>query len=490
MAIYIEDYVVECISSNKKVSGHKLKQLDYRLLPELYCKAKNITMPVCAMCEKFCCFKSIAKGFGKYCGKECALLAMSDRNKKTNADKNKALSEKNLQDLRPTLLVLYQFYIDNPLMTIKEVAETHNFPYSTFRKFLIRENLLDVGRRSKIKKHKIDKEFANINSFLDDVETHINNGKSSKEIASLAGCSKNYMHVYLRKQGFNFSRNIISSYEDMIRSIIEDFGYTSLRNTRSVISPMELDIYVLEKSVAIEVNGVYWHDSSDQARSQKEKNYHKNKTDRCRDKGIRLLHFTDVEIENKYSIVKSIIGSALGQSKIIGARKCDIREIDNTTYKNFCNDNHIQGYAPASVKLGLFFENRLVSIISYGKPRFNKQYEYELIRYCNIIDHSVMGGSSKLHKHFMKRYNPKGIISYSQRRLFAGNLYENIGMHHSHTSEPNYIWVNKNGETKSRYQSQKHKLNTLLTENEYMKANGYFKIYDSGNDVYLQQLCT
>ena len=161
-------------------------------------------------------------------------------------------------------------------------------------------------------------------------------------------------------------------------------------------------------------------------------------------------------------------------------------------------NNHIQGPTNNEIyRIGLYYSDVLVSAMSFGTSRFNKNYEYELLRFCNIPYTSIPGPASRLFKKFIKVYNPENIISYSDRRLFeSGNLYSTLGFSFAYNSQINY-WYFKNRysdyyhklEHRSNY--MKHKLKDKLTnfdpnltEFENMENNGYFRIYDCGNKVY------
>ena len=132
--------------------------------------------------------------------------------------------------------------------------------------------------------------------------------------------------------------------------------------------------------------------------------------------------------------------------------------------------------------------------MSFGKTRFNINYEWELLRYCNKLNTSVVGGASKLFKNFLKENNPESVISYSDKSFNTGNLYNMLGFEYSHTSSPNYKYISERDNLiLSRYQCQKHKLSNLLkdnfdenlTETENMYNNGFHKIFDCGNDVWI-----
>ena len=133
--------------------------------------------------------------------------------------------------------------------------------------------------------------------------------------------------------------------------------------------------------------------------------------------------------------------------------------------------------------------------MTFAKPRFNKKYDYELIRFCNKSGFSVIGGASKLFNYFIKNYNtksPKSIITYANRRFSNGKIYETLGFKFLRKTEPNYFYFKKNTLTLlSRNQFQKHKLKDKLSlfdynlsESENMFNNDYRRIYDCGNLVY------
>lgn len=253
-----------------------------------------------------------------------------------------------------------------------------------------------------------------------------------------------------------------------------------LTRDKSMIHPYELDIYIPEYHLAIEYDGTYWHSTNFR---HVDENYHKNKTDLCEAKGIRLLHVFEYEWKRNPSIIKSIIRSALRKNTlIIYARKCEVRQLDENTYRDFLILNHIQGYVPTKIKLGLFYENELVACIGIGKSRFKKD-ETELIRFCVKQNVSVVGGLSKLIKHS----GVSDLVSYVNRRYFDGNGYTSAGFEYIGRSSPAYRYV-RGDEVVSRVGAQKHRLPKLLgdkfdpekTEEENMMLNGYCKIYDSG----------
>jgi hypothetical protein len=117
---------------------------------------------------------------------------------------------------------------------------------------------------------------------------------------------------------------------------------------------------------------------------------------------------------------------------------------------------------------------------------------YELLRFCNKLYTSVVGGADKLLKYFIKTYNPKEITSYADRRWSQGDLYEKLGFEFIHNSKTNYFYINK-GKREHRFKYRKDILvkegfDKNKTEREIMKERGFNRIYDCGNKKYVLKI--
>ncbi len=297
-----------------------------------------------------------------------------------------------------------------------------------------------------------------------------------------------HFHKYnIKIKNFSFSKEE----KEIIKFINIDNIET---NSRKLISPYEIDIYLPEYKLAIEFNGLYWH-SYDKKETPKQKKYHLTKTEMCENQNINLLHIFENEWLNpiKKEIWKSMINSKLGRNNRIFARKCEVKKIDDTKLiRKFFNENHLQGFAGSSIKIGLYYEEELVSLMTFGKSRYSKKYQYEMIRFCNKKNITIVGGASKLFKHFVRNYNPESIVSYADRRHSNGRLYEILEFKHSHDSAPNYFYFKPNENILyPRIKFQKHKLEKQLnvfdqelSEVENMFNNNYRRIWDCGNIIY------
>lgn len=275
---------------------------------------------------------------------------------------------------------------------------------------------------------------------------------------------------------------------------IRDFIYTiyngeiQIKNKSILSNNKELDICIPDKNIAIEFNGTYWHSSI-----YKDEKYHQNKSLECKEKGIRLIHIFEYEWDNKelQEKLKQYIKNIICNDKyIIYARETSVNDIFNKdSVLEFLNTNHLQGYSYSDINIGLTYKDNLIALMTFGKPRFNNCYQYELIRMAFKSDVNIVGGSEKLFAYFIKKYNPDSIISYCNISKFTGEVYNKLGFTLNNISSPGYVWVGKD-DVLSRYQTQKHKLVKLgygtseQTEDEIMESHNYLKVYDSGNYVY------
>ena len=273
--------------------------------------------------------------------------------------------------------------------------------------------------------------------------------------------------------------------KQLLNLIKSNYNGEILENSRSIISPYELDIYLPEKKLAIEFNGLFWHSSSNRS-----SDYHLKKYKMCESLGINLLVIWEDDWVLNREICESFVLNKLGKSKKIYARKCEIKEISSEDSKLFLNENHFQGNYNSSIRIGLFYENKLVSLMTFSKLRISLNSrggdnDYELNRFCNLKGNLVVGGASKILKYFINNYNPEKIETYSDNLISNGDLYQKLGFDYKHTSRPGY-WYLISGKKEHRYNWRKSKLVEMgadpnKTEEEIMMEWGYYRIYNAGN---------
>lgn len=272
----------------------------------------------------------------------------------------------------------------------------------------------------------------------------------------------------------------VSKKELELRHELECIGFTS-HNVRSVLNSKEIDIFNIDKKIAIEFNGNYWHSNL-----KLPKSYHYNKSVEAESLGIRLIHVYEYEWDNptKKKIILSLIKSACGLfSRRIYARKCSVREITNKQARDFNNNNHLQGHRNAKITYGLFYENELVQLMSFSKTKYNRNIReddsWEIIRECTSINTLVVGGVSKLYKYFLKNNIVKSIFSYCDFNKFTGESYEKLGMKFIGYTGPDMKWLLCEGREVVNRSPHRHK---------ELKEKAESCIWGAGSKKYIQRL--
>lgn len=305
-----------------------------------------------------------------------------------------------------------------------------------------------------------------------------------------------------QKQGCPICSNRLraSKFEIEFQNFLDSLNIKYKTNDRKILKGKELDIYIPEKQIAFELDGLHWH--SDLFISDTS---HLSKTNECEKQGIQLIHVFEDEWLYKQSIVESRIQQILGITKFkIPARKCYLRVLDTNEERSFFENNHLQGYIGSAICYGLFYHESsnntdyLVSAMSFCKQRNNlgnkNQSNWELLRFCNLKSFCIIGGASKIFKHFINKFEPKIIISYADRRWSIKNehtLYEQLGFKFDSFTKPSYFYID-NDKRINRFSLRKdimvskYNCNPELTEYECVKETfGYHRIYDCGNLKYI-----
>ena len=218
---------------------------------------------------------------------------------------------------------------------------------------------------------------------------------------------------------------------------------------------------------------------------------------------IELIIGLLADFEWRYKINKLL--QIIGENKLekIYARKCEIREINKTEKDIFLNKNHIQGVDNSNIYLGAYFNNKLVSVMTLDNKRKmskhkNEENSYELLRFATDIEFRVVGIASKFLSFFIKKYNPKSIISFADRRWTLdkdNNLYTKIGFKLIKTLKPDYSYYNPKLDRYKRYhkfgfgkKSIKKKFPDIYSDEKtewvMMQEVGYDRIWDCGKFCY------
>jgi hypothetical protein len=254
---------------------------------------------------------------------------------------------------------------------------------------------------------------------------------------------------------------------------------------------------------AIECNPTYTHNSSCGAYNREEplpKNYHAIKSQMAISANIELFHIFGYEWTDTPNVIKSMLKVRLGFiATRIYARNTHVAEIPYTEATAFLAANHRQGFTPTKICLGLRLnsDNTLVSLMTFNPMKAHQGHrkadsnDWELSRFCNLLDTTVVGGASKLFTYFVAHYEFGKLVSFSDIAHTSGRLYSLLGFTKVSVSAPSYVWVHLKTDTyHKRTACMKSKLRKLfndstidiehLTERQIMMTHGYVQVFDSG----------
>lgn len=281
-----------------------------------------------------------------------------------------------------------------------------------------------------------------------------------------------------------------------VTDLVRSWGFTVKVDDASVIGPRQLDIYVPDKKMAIEYNGLKWHgqllkeDRYGIGRGEDEaKTYHLAKLEDAARAGVRLITvFSDEWLERREQVV-GYLRAILGQDLIrVGARELEVVEGPSTDEtRDFFETHHIQGPGGGPVSVVLREEGGAVRALAAFRQRGERVWE--LTRFCVQIGYAVPGALSRVLALFGKNHGRCQVISFADRRWSTGGVYARAGFTLDRVLPPSYWYARKDRDTgrmhKSGFRKEKiaARLGPLLpgeTEWEAMKRFGFDRIWDCG----------
>ena len=282
-----------------------------------------------------------------------------------------------------------------------------------------------------------------------------------------------------------------SSDEICILDFIKSLGlWVEKRRFKKNNSSFEIDVFIENKMIGIEYNGLYWHSEEGIKRGRPGitntnlNNYHHNKLLACKENNIRLIQIFEHEWENRQEQVRSFLRSSLGLNTVkLYARKLDFKSIDKKSAYDFLEKYHIQGNPHSSVlNIGVFNNDELVAVATFGRHHRNRS-GIVLSRWCCMDNTTVTGALSKVSKIAIKELKVDRIISWSDNRWSTGNGYEASGWVKEADLPPDYFYWHKTKKTiHSKQSRRKSAVNTPkdMTEHEHALKDGLLRVYDAG----------
>lgn len=355
---------------------------------------------------------------------------------------------------------------------MKTMIEKYGVPFNSQRKD-IKETVLQKSPLDEVVLGKLNSKEWLYNEY-------IKKDRTSVDIAKELNVYYGTVIDYLRKHDIEIKHVISrSDIEKDISDFITKPGFTIKNNYIGVYDDKrEVDIFIPDKKLAIEINGLYWHTEKYCSRLK-----HRDKKDDALKNGIDLIHITDWDWKNKTEIIKSIILNRLGINALkISGRKCSIDEnISSQVARNFFNQNHIKGFKGSQYYIGLRSNetNEIVMMVSYDI----KNELLEIVRQSSKLNTKIIGGYNKLlHKIIQKHKSIKKIHSYVDKDYFNGSFYRGNDWEQLPDTDVGYFWTNGN-EKISRYQCQK-----LKNEINEMQSKGFYRFYNSGNYRFIKYI--
>lgn len=280
---------------------------------------------------------------------------------------------------------------------------------------------------------------------------------------------------------------------------LRDEGIEFVENDRSVLSPLEIDLYIPRFGIGIEINPTATHNSDvsifPEGSRKIVQSYHQSKSRKAERAGIRLFHVFDWYSDD---IVKEMILGICGRNERMYARNTVVDAVNVREEKDFLDKYHLQGYVASEVAYGLRTSSgELVSIMTFTRPRYGNKdtVEWEMLRFCSLSGINIVGGASKLFTAFVKEHNPSSVMSFANFDVSTGTLYEALGFKFSRYTRPAYRWVRLNDPSENySWQLVNNMGYDKLFGTDYGKGtsntdlmlqNGFVRVYDAGNKVYV-----
>lgn len=259
------------------------------------------------------------------------------------------------------------------------------------------------------------------------------------------------------------------------------------------------DFMIADQRCVIEIDPTATHNATftpydKQGKKPMDPGYHSEKSKIAEAAGYRCVHVFDWDDDVK-------IARMFSSKRAVYARKCDMREVPKSECDAFLADCHLQSTCKGqSIRLGLYYEGRLIEIMTFGKPRYSKKCEYELLRLCTDPEYRVIGGAQRLFGHFVSEHDPASVISYCDLSKFSGQIYGKLGFELKRENKPSKHWVEL-GEKKT---PKKQITDNLLRQRgfdqifgtsygkgtsneELMLKHGFAAVYDCGQATWIYE---
>lgn len=311
------------------------------------------------------------------------------------------------------------------------------------------------------------------------IEQHHNQERTITNIAKELQIDTSSLVKYYHKFNIQLKKFSHSQGEREIGEFLKENNISHICNTKQIISPLELDIFIPEHNIAIEYCGLFWHSD---LHPRIDNQYHVRKLEMCEEKGIRLFTIFEDEWLYRQSQVKNKLLYAFGMMKErVFARECVVKNCTMKEKVEFFENNHIQGSGPGSVTYKLVWSGETVAMMTFIKKVGG---EWILNRYAT--SRNVVGGFSKLLVYFERENSPRKVVTFADRRWSSGGVYEKNGFNLDGVLGPDYRYVIE--DRRVHKFNFRHKnlgkllenYDELLSEVENTRNHDLYRIFDCG----------
>jgi hypothetical protein len=515
---HINDLNLKKINSDVKqyvVLNTNWLPISASLSQRLYHLIENIILPnTCLVCKTHCTWKTSLKCYTTYCSYICAskdptkvaksIAWKSDTTKVTQANKKGLLNRQstNLKKYGHTNYLasnqgkptVEQGKISRSGKQYRKIEKQkrENTMIDRYGKSVyvnvpeFREKTLITTIEKYGTPHRRQAKYIDIIDKINDpqflLNQHLIEKKSFVQIsAELGGIHSSALIKKCKQHDSTFvpQRFFTSCGHNQISSFLSSLNINHINNDRTLIAPLELDIYIPEHKLAIEYCGLYWHSEQ----RGKTRQYHKTKHDLCKKTGVQLLTiFEDEWVDKRMQVQRKLIHLLNISQSNVYARNTKCIVLTTQEKDQFFNVNHIQGSGPGSITYGLAYNNETVAAISFIKQANN---QFVLNRYATSIH--VIGGFSKLLKHFQLNNYWNQIISFADQRWSDGKLYSTTGWELDTIIPPDYYYSPDCITRSHKFNYRRKNLHKLLkhfdpdmSEVENCRANDVLRLWDCG----------
>lgn len=290
--------------------------------------------------------------------------------------------------------------------------------------------------------------------------------------------------------------NFVSQPEKELNSFLESLGLDVKQSDRSALKGVpykEIDLYIPEKKIGVEFNGLYWHSEA----AGKDKHYHHGKWSAAKAAGVQLIQVWEDDWNRNPELVKRMLAHKLGvsQERTVFARRTRVEELGKVAAEPFLDSYHIQGHASGSYYLGLEDKEtgEVIAVLVLKKEAGSEGRTLNIIRYATSVN--LVGGFTKLLKHAERTYKPDSFITFADHTVSDGGLYENNAFVADKELPPDYMYVvrgerkHKFGYRLKRFRNEPTlKYEEGLTERELAALNNLPRIWDAGKTRYRKDI--